>query len=52
MYGSKCAFDVDSPNSALEINISRFLLLVGLSTNVYVLIALLQFLVLKTPYGR
>lgn len=35
-----------------KINISRFLLLVGSSTSVYILIALLQFLALKTPYGR
>ena len=32
-----------------KINISRLLLLVGLSTSVYWLIALIQFLVLKTP---
>ena len=34
-----------------KINIARLLLLVGLSASVYWLIALIQFLVLKTPYG-
>lgn len=34
-----------------KINIARILLLVGLSASVYWLIALIQFLVLKTPYG-
>ena len=34
-----------------KINFARLLLLVGLSASVYWLIALIQFLVLKTPYG-
>jgi hypothetical protein len=34
-----------------KISAARLLLLVGLSTSVYWLIALIQFLVLKTPYG-
>ena len=34
-----------------KINIARLLLLIGLSASVYWLIALIQFLVLKTPYG-
>ena len=34
-----------------RINIARLLLLIGLSTTVYGLIALIQFLVLKTPNG-
>ena len=37
--------------SPWKINIARLLLLVGLSTSVYWLIALIQFLVLKTPSG-
>ena len=37
--------------STWKINIARLLLLVGLSTSVYWLIALIQFLVLKTPSG-
>lgn len=34
-----------------KINVARLLLLVGLSTTVYGLIALIQFLVLQTPHG-
>lgn len=37
--------------STWQINIARLLLLVGLGTSVYWLIALIQFLVLKTPSG-
>lgn len=37
--------------SPWKINIAKLLLLVGLSTSVYGLIALIQFLVLKTPSG-
>lgn len=33
-------------------NVARLLLLLGMSTALYGLIALVQFLVLKTPYGR
>ena len=38
--------------STWKINIARLMLLFGLGTAVYLLIALIQFLVLKTPYGR
>lgn len=35
-----------------RINVARLLVLIGLSTTLYAFIALIQFLVLKTPYGR